>query len=270
MSEYYSSVGEYFDEDAAEYEARYWANPVAQRIRQCFREEVTRVPFERALEVGCGIGLDLAHFARIYPERTFVGIDVSPRMVDIAAGRLADAQLGNASVLLASSDDVLMRFGPGAFDVGYVFFGALNTVEDLDRTADQLWSVLAPGSTLVLTFVNRWYIADMAIVAGKGRFRDAGRRLKRVWGGYSLERELTSRTVVPRDVTRAFGRQGELVRRRGISIAYPAWYRPDLARRLRRGAHWLWNLDGLLSRTPAWSLGEYTLYVYRKRSMSEG
>ena len=37
---YYEEVGNYYDKDAVDFEQRYWKNPVLQRIRQSFREEV--------------------------------------------------------------------------------------------------------------------------------------------------------------------------------------------------------------------------------------
>jgi len=264
MSEYYASVGAYFDEDAAQFDERYWANPVLQRIRQVFREETKRYRFSRALEIGCGTGIDLVHFARLYPERTFVGVDVSPGMVGLCRARLQQSGLGNVGVEVASADDVTRLTGP-AFDLCYVFFGALNTVESLHRAADSLYSVVEPGGHLVLTFVNRWYLAEIAIGLARGRWRRAFARLADTWGGYGPTRRLESRCVSPRQVRSAFGGQGELIATRGFCITYPAWYRLDLLRRLGRVGPWLWELDRLLDATPAWSLGEYALYTFRKR-----
>ncbi len=65
---------------------------------------------------------------------------------------------------------------------------------------------------------------------------------------------------------RAFGRGGRPTKREGFSIVYPAWYRAHWLAKLRRAQHLLWDMDELLSRTPAWSWGEYTLYVFEKRS----
>jgi SAM-dependent methyltransferase len=266
MSEYYAGVASYFDRSAAEYEARYWANPVSQRIRQTFREEVKRHPFRAALEVGCGPGIDLTHFGRIFPERRFVGLDVSPRMVELALARIRSAALGNCRVETGSAELAPALNGAGAFDLAYVFFGALNTVESLERVADRMLESVAPGGHLVLTFVNRWYLADIGIGLLRGRVRGAFARLGDSWGGYGPDRGLASRCVSPAEVERAFGRGGDLVRRRGFSITYPAWYRSDWLRRLGRAGPWLWELDRWLSRTPAWALGEYALYTYRKRA----
>jgi SAM-dependent methyltransferase len=264
MSDYYEDVGAYFDEDAALFDERYWANPILQRIRQAFREEVRRVPFRRALEVGCGTGLDLAHFARVFPERHFVGVDVSARMVALAQQRLEATGLANARVEVAGADEAPEVASGQPFDLCYVFFGALNTVEDLGRAAERLYDALAPGATLVLTFVNRWYLAEMAIGLVRGRWRQAFSRLGERWGGYSPHRELASRCYGPGTVLRAFGRQGRCLRTRGFSITYPAWYRSHWLTRLGRVGPRLWVLDERLSRTPLWALGEYALYVFRK------
>ena len=159
MSEYYEQVGAYFDEDANDFDDRYWTNPILQRIRQAFREEVKRLPFRNALEVGCGTGLDLVHFGTIYPERSLLGIDVSPEMVRLAQARITRSGQSNAQAVVASVERAPDLLGADAFDLCYVFFGALNTVEDLHRSADRLYDATAPGGYLVLTFVNRWYLA---------------------------------------------------------------------------------------------------------------
>jgi SAM-dependent methyltransferase len=264
MSEYYDEVATYFDAVACTFEERYWENPVLHRMRQVFREETKRLPWDSALEVGCGTGMDLAHFASVFPDRNLVGIDLSPQMVDRARTRIESLGLGNASVEQEGVETMAPSPHRGALDLCYVFFGALNTTENLDRAADNLYDALRPGGHVVLTFVNRLYLAEILICLARRRWRRAFARLGRSWSGYVPERPLTSRCVGPKDVGRAFGRRGELVRRRGVCITYPAWYRSHLVERLGRAAERLWRLDEWLSRTPAWHLGEYTLYVYRK------
>ena len=266
MSEYYERVATYFDEDAEQWDDRYCTNPIAQRIRQAFREEVKRLPFRKALEVGCGTGFDLVHFGTIYPERSLLGIDVSSEMVRLAKARITRSGQSNAQAAVASVERAPDLLGAGAFDLCYVFFGALNTVEDLHRSADRLYDATAPGGYVVLTFVNRWYLAEMAVALVRGQWKRAFRRLRTVWGGYNPDRPLPSCCVTPREVRRAFGRGGRMLKRRGFSITYPAWYWSRWLPKLGRTSHWLWELDRWLNRTPAWSTGEYALYVFRKNS----
>ncbi len=263
MTGYYQRVAEYFDQDAPDFDARYWGNPVLQRIRQAFREEVKRHPFTTVLELGCGTGLDLCHFGNIYPGCRFFGMDVSPAMVRLARAKVNGSRLSNVEVAQGSVEQIEERFPGQHFDLVYVFFGALNTVESLRGAADLLYRVTAPGGVLVLSVVNRLYVADILIDLFRGRWRHAWRRLGPVWGGYSPARRLETRCYGPRHVATAFEREGSLVRRRGFSIVYPAWYRAHWLRRLRGLGRYLWELDTLVSRTPLWSCGEYAFYVYR-------
>ena len=83
MNEYYKMVGEYYDTDALDFDKRYWQNPILQRIRQDIRENLKNIPFDNALEIGCGTGIDITHFGTIFPEKSFIGIDVSNKMVNI-------------------------------------------------------------------------------------------------------------------------------------------------------------------------------------------
>ena len=265
MTDFYRHIADHFDQNATDYDARYWENPVLQRLRQVLREEVKRCRFSSALEIGHGTGVDLCHFGSIFPERTFAGVDVSPRMTDLARRRIGDAGLRNVEAKVASIEQVPEAFPGRRFDLVYVFFGALNTVKDLQQNAECLRDVLTPGGTLVLSVVNRWYLADMAIGVLRGRGRAAFQRLERVWGGYSPDRPMQSRCYQPRNVLSAFGPWTRLRRRRGLCILYPAWYRAHHLKRLRGWAEVLWDVDGMLNHTPLWCTGEYALYTLQKR-----
>jgi ubiquinone/menaquinone biosynthesis C-methylase UbiE len=262
----HEKVADYFDHEACSYEERYWKNPVAQRIRQAFREVVKTHEFARVLEIGCGTGLDLAHFGSIYPEREIHGIDVSAAMVTQAAKKIQDQQLTNVIIKLGTPEQLGELFPGVKYDHIYVFFGALNTAHDLPGVARALRGRLNEGGTMVLTFVNKWYVADMVIHLLRFRFRAAFKRLQRVWGGYSEQYFLASRCYSPREIRQAFGHDFAVTGCRGYSILYPAWYRLNWVHRLgRRLCDLLWDTDRLLNHTPAWCLGEYALYALKVR-----
>ncbi len=263
---YYQSVADYFDHEACHYEERYWRNFVAQRIRQSFREEVKRHRFSNVLEIGCGTGLDVSHFGSIFPEREVYGIDVAPAMVASASKKVQDLGLGNVTVKIGTPEDLERLFPDAQFDHIYVFFGALNTVPDLGQVAGILRKRMRPGGAMVLTFVNKWYLADVFVALAKFRFKRVFRRMGETWGGYSDEHYLESRCFSPREIGKAFERDFEITHRRGYSILYPAWYRVHLAFRFgRRISDLLWEADRILNHTPAWCLGEYALYSFRVR-----
>jgi hypothetical protein len=148
-----------------------------------------------------------------------------------------------------------------------VFFGALNTVADLRQAARVLKSRLKPDGTMVLTFVNKWYLTDTMIHLLRFRFHRAFKRFKNAWGGYSDQHFLASRCYSPPEIRKAFGDEFRITHRKGYSILYPAWYRTHLIYRLgRKVSNILWDTDQILNHTPAWCLGEYALYSFRARN----
>jgi len=68
------------------------------------------------LELGCGVGGNLLPLAEALPASRFVGIDISPRQIEL--GRAAAAQLGAANVELRAQD--LMDFGAGEGPFDYI------------------------------------------------------------------------------------------------------------------------------------------------------
>jgi len=264
--DYYSTVENYYDGDAHDFDARYWRNPALQRIRQDFREEVKRFRFDNMLEVGYGTGLDLEHFAATFPGARIAGIDISGEMQRVAKKRLSAAGLSNAVALKGSVEEIDALTGDRKFDMVCVFFGALNTVSNLKQAAAHLERCTAPGGILVLSFVNKHYVGGMVIELLKLRFRAAFSRLRAIWGGYSPSKYLPSRCYSPGQIEEAF-RDFVVLKKKGYSILHPAWYYHRFNRLLRRVSPWLWRADELLNKTPLWQFGEYTLFVFQKPKM---
>jgi len=259
---FYRSVSDYYDADAAmNFEARAEANPLLARIRDDFREVTLKYPFGNALEIGCGPGFDVAWFASRYPEKKITGIDISEKMVDLAQKRITIYGLFNAKIFKADERSLLQQFGPGRFDLVYVYFGALNTVADLSLAAAQIYQLLVPGGHAVLTFVNKWYWREMLVQSLKFNFKLAAARLRKDWGGYSPDRHLSSRCYSPKEIKKAFG-EFQLLERKGYSIVYPAWYNYRKWLKALPRTNGRWKADALLQKTFLWSKGEYTLYVF--------
>lgn len=263
---YYEEVGAYYDKDAHDFEKRYWQNSALQRIRQSFREEVKRESFRDGLEVGIGPGFDLIHFARIFPEAQMKGIDISEEMVKLAAQKIPSLHQANAQVAQGSVEDMDRLFPDTKFDLIYVFFGALNTVEDLGLALQILEGLLKPGGRMVLTFVNKWYLAGMLLECLKLRPHKAFKRLNKVWGGYSPTEFLASRCYAPSEIYKlSEPLQLKCVKREGFSILYPAWYYHGLHRKLpNKLLHVLWKMDRRLASGFFGKFGEYALYDFRK------
>ena len=137
-----------FDERAAGYESGrlgQWhleiADRTAARALAC-----QRAP-RRVLDVGCGTGYLLRRLAAQVPDAgaRFVGVDLAPRMLQVAAERAGDPRLRFA------------RAAAERLPAADATFDLVVTTTSFDHWADQgaglaeCARVLAPGGTLVLT-----------------------------------------------------------------------------------------------------------------------
>jgi ubiquinone/menaquinone biosynthesis C-methylase UbiE len=237
---------------------------VAQQIRQSFREIVKTYPAESMLEIGCGTGLDLVHFAKIHPQLKISGIDISSEMVKLSKEKLAENGCFNVEVLSGSADEVDSLLSNQKFDVIYVFFGTLNTVENLTSVAKSLTNLLNNEGIIVLSFVNKWYLGGILIDLTRFRFSNAFARFKPVWGGYSPTYYLPSHCYSPKQIKQAFG-QLKTIQRKGYTIIHPAWFYTNINRKLgRKLRRFLWKIDQLLNKTFLWRFGEYSLLVLKR------
>jgi ubiquinone/menaquinone biosynthesis C-methylase UbiE len=261
---YYDKVGTYYDKDAVDFEQRYHENPALQRIRQSFRQHTKSYEQTTVLEVGFGPGFDLVHFAEQFPDRKFYGIDISAEMVRLTQEKIDRMGLKNAWVTKGSVEDIKVLFPEVQFDMIYVFFGALNTVNDLEGAFTDMRVVLSSGGRMVLTFVNKYYIAGTLIELLKLKPKFAFARWKKVWGGYSPTNFLASRCYRPGQIKKLA--QLECTYARGYSIFYPAWYYHKFHKFIPKSVlHLLWQLDERIALTPMGKLGEYMLYTFEKK-----
>lgn len=253
-------TGAYYDAFADTAEQRYASNHVLVRVREAFRRAVEPYPARSVLDLGCGTGTDLVWFGDRYPGRRYAGIDVSPRMVDLARAKLGE----RVRIERGCTEDLPLVFPGERFDLIYSFFGPLNTEPNLDRAVAALAHAMQPGGVLVLTFVNRAYIVDAAVHLLRGRPRRALERFTNQWHGYSDQTRLRAALFTARQLEARFAPAFTVERREGFSILYPAWYRAHRFRRQGRWVRALWLADRALNRTPLWSTGEQLLYVLRR------
>ncbi len=98
-------------------------------------------PDDRVLDLACGTG-DLAQLARRQARRV-VGLDLTHRMLQLAAGKP-----GAADLPLVRADMCALPFPDGRFTVLTTGYG-LRNVPDLDLAAREAHRVLAPGGRLL-------------------------------------------------------------------------------------------------------------------------
>lgn len=67
-------------------------------------------PFDNVLDVGCGTGPVIELLAKKYPEKHFVGLDITPAMIEVAQSK----GLSNADFLVGDAEN--LPFGDESFD----------------------------------------------------------------------------------------------------------------------------------------------------------
>jgi SAM-dependent methyltransferase len=132
-----------------------YADATGPDPRELAFEAVAEVAPQRVLEVGGGPG-ELA--ARIANELAceVLMVDISPRMVELAACRGVDAQVGDVQSL---------PFEDGRFDCAVAAW-MLFHVPDLDAGLGELARVLRPGGRLVAATNARDHLAELRTIAG--------------------------------------------------------------------------------------------------------
>jgi SAM-dependent methyltransferase len=137
---------EYYDAFAERYEAHRGGRPGAgyhdllDELESGFVERYGRG--KDVLEVGCGTGLVLERIRRF--ARSAVGIDLSPKMLELARARQLDVQLGDATRL---------PFADDSFDVA-CSFKVLAHVRDIDRALSEMARVVRPGGVVIVEYYN--------------------------------------------------------------------------------------------------------------------
>ncbi len=118
-------------------------------------------PEDRVLDLACGTGDIL--FAAAPRVRRAVGLDLTHRMLELAALRAADAPRGRgARPAWVTGDMLALPFPDGSFTVVTTGYG-LRNVPDLDQALREIRRVLAPGGRLLSLDFNR---PENAVVRG--------------------------------------------------------------------------------------------------------
>ena len=169
-----------FDAVAADYDRREADNPIMQlmRARSLAMLESTFPQGSTLLDVGCGTGTEAIWLEQ--RGRTVFAVDSSARMLEIVSRRAAAADMRVSTRLLRAGDllKLVEERGEASFDGAYSSFGALNTEPSLEAPVVALSRLVRPGGRIVLSVMNRWCVAEMALLIAGGRAKQAFRRTR--------------------------------------------------------------------------------------------
>ena len=105
---------------------------------------------KRLLEIGCGVGLDLARFAKSGAQVS--GIDLAQVSIDLAK---ANFEQQNLEVDLYTMNGEAMSFEDNTFDVVYAH-GVLQYTANAARMIQEMHRVLKPGGEAIMMVYNRY------------------------------------------------------------------------------------------------------------------
>ena len=123
------------------------------------------------LDVATGTADMALRAAKVLAPEKIIGIDISPKMLEIGREKVAAQNLGTTIELL-SGDSETINFADGTFDAVMVAFGVRN-FERLERGLSEILRVMKPGAQLVvlefskprLPLVRQFYNLYMGSIA---------------------------------------------------------------------------------------------------------
>lgn len=253
-----------FDTHARNYDAIVEPNAILRAMRAALQREVERrvPPGAALLDVGCGTGLDAAHFAQKGYRVT--AIDPSREMVEQTRQRIARANLQNRVRVEHAGAQDIGRLDGQTFDAIYSDLGPLNCVSDLPAFARSCAWLVKPRGCLVFSVMGRYCPWEVLYYALRGQFRAARRRLTREMAPVKLESGIVwTRYYAPREFARFFTPGFRVVTRRGLGVFVPPPYLARWYERAGRAARPFAWLDARLTGLPfVRELGDHFLMTF--------
>jgi ubiquinone/menaquinone biosynthesis C-methylase UbiE len=259
-----------FDQVAPDYDGPMGNNEVVQLMRQeLWREVASRLtPPAGLLDLGCGIGLDAAHFAR--RGYSVLAIDWSPGMVDRARDRYHNDNVEHRARALVLGIHELQQLSDDRFEGIYSNLGALNCVPDLRTASRECARLLRPGGQLVFSVIGRSCPWETAYYSVRGDPARAHRRAATDAVPVSLSgQRVWTRYYTPIEFYDQFSTEFVLVGYRSLALTVPAPYLVGLYRRLGRVGPILNCIDRVIGRLPGVrDYGDHFLMSLSKREVS--
>ena len=105
--------------------------------------ELERDSFDNVLDVGCGTGPVIELLSKKYPEKHFVGLDITPAMIEVAQSK----KLPNAEFIVGDAEN--LPFGDGGFDA-VLCANSFHHYPNPGAFLREAHRVLRPGGKLIL------------------------------------------------------------------------------------------------------------------------
>jgi tRNA (cmo5U34)-methyltransferase len=134
-------VRDTFDRLASEYdELKLRVIPGYRQVQDLALRYATAMSRTRVLELGCGTAEWAARFIRSHPTATYVGVEFSPKMLEVASRRLES----HGTRVELHDQDLNASLPAGPFDLVVSFF-AIHHVENKQRLVEEVFASLVSG-----------------------------------------------------------------------------------------------------------------------------
>ncbi|MBK9123237.1 MAG: class I SAM-dependent methyltransferase [Chloroflexi bacterium] len=204
-----------FDRLARNYDSEFTERPIA-RILRARTHERTAAQLAlgmRALDIGCGTGIDAAWMAERGAAVT--AVDGSAAMLEVARSRVGER--GSVTFAQVDLNALIPLVAPGPYDIALANFGALNAASDLGVVAAWLAERVRPGGWVGMAVMSRFCAWETLWQAVHLRPRAAARR----WGGRAVFGSMTVFYPSQRVLVRAMAPAFRLERRAGLGVFLP-------------------------------------------------
>jgi ubiquinone/menaquinone biosynthesis C-methylase UbiE len=163
IREYWNShlnLTQFLDPKDINLDPEYFYHVIEQRIRDrhAYKYELLRdfsngCQGKKLLEVGCGLGVELAWLGKFGFDVT--GIDLAPAAVERAAGHLRRLNINGRTIVQNVEQ---MQFADESFDAIYSS-GVLQHTPDIQRAIGEMIRVLRPGGKMLIILYHRhsWF-----------------------------------------------------------------------------------------------------------------
>lgn len=258
-----------FDTVAPRYDEKFTASIIGRAQRAAVWRELDKTfhAGDRALEIGCGTGVDACYLAGRGVE--VLACDASSQMVEVAARRVKES--GFQALVRTRhlrAEDISSLPVDELFDGVFSNFGALNCVTNLRTVAKGLAQRLKPGGTAVLCWMGPRCLWEMLFYLGQGNVDKAFRRLRRdgvsarISDRASIEIHYPSVTFL----AHSFGPEFRLKSVHGIGVAVPPSYLESWARRHPLAMKFCEGFDARFAHWPGVrSIGDHVLVKLERR-----
>jgi ubiquinone/menaquinone biosynthesis C-methylase UbiE len=159
-----SHVNNEYYTDATRGSVEYFAEIEAKRYRyhyhltDLFAElRATDLSRQRAIEIGCGIGIDTVSLARL-GFREVVGVDLTAAAIAVARQRALDEGIRNVRYDTANAE--ALPFPDASFDCAYSF-GVIHHTPSIHNALTEIHRVLVPGGRALIMIYHRHSLVDL-------------------------------------------------------------------------------------------------------------